>query len=761
MQSSGSIYYNADPNTVAILISNMANIQPFGAVTVSRNYLPVGQTATYQYLVTFPLSMGDVPIMTAVNTLTAGASVVVYSSVRGNIISGTFTLSFVSKYGTATTGDILYSASADDVRVALESLAGVGAVQVTRSAADYEFGYCWTVQFISPLNSGDVPSLIADKSGLVASNPAGVVNINVSSHDGNQLGGTFRLKFSHNGLTETSALIPYNADASLFQTTLEAMPANIIPPGTIKVSRVGPDAQLGYTWTISFLSDYAGTFKGDINPFVFVNDTLTGSGAKGIVKEVRKGTYQEIQEIALSSTADLNASTVLQIEYNGQISEPIGIVFKNGLCNSSLTEIQTISTTTVDTTTSGGDNEVSKNLFFRLIYGMEMTSWISAYPGESGDCSIIAQNISTRLKNDISEFSGGVVVTGVLTSAVSRTCTWTVSFVSSIGNINQLQLQAADFYNNIIQSNYLGPIGITSTSGDDTISTATLVNGQKDAIKAALELLSAVGTVTVTPVASNPDSYGDCSWKVTFDTAAGNLPLMKVQLSDRFQPNVSATFGTTVKYQTTTAKVSEIRAGTSSPIGGYFALSFDGLRSVYVPYDIDARGLQVVLEDIGNIGDIIVTRSSADCNGGFTWYVQFLSLLGPQDLIEFDALDMTGTVVNGVVAKQRVGVSPPFNSLDPTNGLPLGSALITDLTSLSFTISQLDEGIAYYIRVAAVNSVGQGPFAFSSLPYAIPQSQRPGLPTSAQLSVVDGTSLQVEFAPPVLNGGQDISFYRV
>jgi len=60
---------------------------------------------------------------------------------------------------------------------------------------------------------------------------------------------------------------------------------------------------------------------------------------------------------------------------------------------------------------------------------------------------------------------------------------------------------------------------------------------------------------------------------------------------------------------------------------------------------------------------------------------------------------------------------------------------------MEVTINGLDEGIAYYIRAAAINSIGQGPFAFSSTPYAIPQSQRPGFPLNPVLSPIDGGSI--------------------
>jgi len=156
-----------------------------------------------------------------------------------------------------------------------------------------------------------------------------------------------------------------------------------------------------------------------------------------------------------------------------------------------------------------------------------------------------------------------------------------------------------------------------------------------------------------------------------------------------------------------------------------------------------------------------VVRSVVDENNGYTWTIQFLTELGYLDLLEFDAADMTGTVVTGNVAKSVSGVLPPFNSLDPSNGLPLGSAVVTQLNNLALTVNGLDEGIAYYFRVAAVNSVGQGPYAFSSTPYAIPEPQRPGLPVNALIVPSDATSMFVKFEPPMLDGGEDVTFYKV
>jgi len=209
--------------------------------------------------------------------------------------------------------------------------------------------------------------------------------------------------------------------------------------------------------------------------------------------------------------------------------------------------------------------------------------------------------------------------------------------------------------------------------------------------------------------------------------------------------------GTTSTLGTDTVTTAVFRAGTSIPVGGFYSLSFRNERTKYLAFDAAARDVEVALEELSTVGDVTVVRSLMDENRGFVWTVSFLTELGNVDMILFDNYDMTGTVVTGVVSELITGVAPPFNSLDKANGLPLGSAVITDLSELAMTISDLDEGIAYYIRVAAINSVGQGPFGVADVPFAIPEPQRPGRPENASLNVVDGTTLAVTFDSPLLD----------
>ena len=66
-----------------------------------------------------------------------------------------------------------------------------------------------------------------------------------------------------------------------------------------------------------------------------------------------------------------------------------------------------------------------------------------------------------------------------------------------------------------------------------------------------------------------------------------------------------------------------------------------------------------------------------------------LTELGDVESIIIDDLDLTGTVPTGVVEELTKGIFPPFDSLDPENGLPLGSSTITDLSDLSMVVAML------------------------------------------------------------------------
>jgi hypothetical protein len=230
--------------------------------------------------------------------------------------------------------------------------------------------------------------------------------------------------------------------------------------------------------------------------------------------------------------------------------------------------------------------------------------------------------------------------------------------------------------------------------------------------------MSTIGTVTVNSLSYTAGSEL-CSWRITFDSNAGDLSLMTMSLSDSAIAGDGSSTDSSASTFThslinsgngqSTVTVTEHVAGTSTVVGGFFALEFNGARSVYMPYTCEARTMKFALESLDTIGQVDVSRTTEDENYGHTWSVTFLTELGDVSALVFDNKDMTGTAVTGMVASAVVGVAPGFNSLDADNNLPLGSTIISDLSNLALTVGSLDEGIAYYFRVAAINAIGQGP----------------------------------------------------
>ena len=188
----------------------------------------------------------------------------------------------------------------NQVQGALEALASVDTVVVRRTPAEDAFGgFKYTITFTSDYNGGDIPALVASSAGLNGTAVATVctdgantglcAGLGASTVTGNQvrsrahlgictltvlgaaaalshteclppepdlmrvrvcvfgqLSGTFIITA---GGVPTAAL-PYNITSTALQVALSALPA----VGNVAVSRSGPDTQLGYVWSITYLA---------------------------------------------------------------------------------------------------------------------------------------------------------------------------------------------------------------------------------------------------------------------------------------------------------------------------------------------------------------------------------------------------------------------------------------------------------------------------------------------------------------------------
>lgn len=244
VQFSGDIQVNPDAansrDSVENIISSMSNVAQHGDVQVTYNQK---SNVQYEYLITFPASMGNVPNLEAFTDklLPQGEATVDVEMVsEGNIISGTFRLAFDG----VSTKDIPYDASPLEMREALESLPAIETVEVEKSAADNQRGYTWSITYTGAMNDGNVQPLQPDNTGLDVSNRADAPNgaeVEVREFDGNEVGGTFKLNY--NGVTGATN-IAFDADASELKKELEELSS--IPKGTISVSRTGPSGEKEY-----------------------------------------------------------------------------------------------------------------------------------------------------------------------------------------------------------------------------------------------------------------------------------------------------------------------------------------------------------------------------------------------------------------------------------------------------------------------------------------------------------------------------------
>jgi len=368
----------------------------------------------------------------------------------GNEIYGGYRLEFDGY----TTEVIPYDASDSEVEAALEALSTVTTVDVTRSGPDNQRGYKWSVTFTHDDNAGNVNPLVpvydstAKGSGRLLYGTSGDPTVSVTSTDGNEISGEFRLGFlcSTCGTSYTYTQdIPYDASSAVMKDRLEAL--NTIPEGTISVERSGPDFELGYVWTISFLEDYNRTFEGDVNEFLPAGK-LNGTNAAVTVTEARKGTKKEVQTIDVKlndndrfTDQELDNATFV-LTFDGQTTGQIPLTASNSSgkwsCDGTVHEMQTLTISTTDTTASGGDSTVSQTLYFRLSWGGYTTNKIQANRND-GSCLEVQQDIKTELMLFPNIFS--MDVTSYKLDTFSQGCTWNVTFTSTSGNIEQMTVK--------------------------------------------------------------------------------------------------------------------------------------------------------------------------------------------------------------------------------------------------------------------------------------------------------------------------------
>ena len=180
----------------------------------------------------------------------------------------------------------------------LELLPNVKSVVASyASLYDYERGRTYTLTFE---DDGDIAELACGVDATFAASDGSCAVDTVV--DGNVLGGTFILASSDS--------LPHDAAEIDVEIALE----EVYGIGAVAVSRSGPDGQLGFKWTITFLE-----YEGDL-PMLELTSSLTGAGALLTVEEAVKGnelsgsfvlTYKDVATEALAF--DCSAADIKQL----------------------------------------------------------------------------------------------------------------------------------------------------------------------------------------------------------------------------------------------------------------------------------------------------------------------------------------------------------------------------------------------------------------------------------------------------------------
>ncbi|RHY82099.1 hypothetical protein DYB26_000715 [Aphanomyces astaci] len=290
-QQSGCIPFNTAAADLETLLEAMPNIdkvyveRSLDAVVAPNGYIFdlffYGQGVTRYHIPALVVTMGCTAFQTLANNVLSTAGV-----------NAAVTVTYVHENAFADpTGFRSAASTPAQLQADLTRLPIVGsALYVSRSLQDNQGGFKWTIVFDQ--EDGNVPLFICGSDAAFQAVVGSQCSVE-SVIDGNVLSGSFMLG--------ASDPIPFNAD----ETTMANALQQLSWLGSVAVTRTGPTGQLGYTWTLSFL-----TYQGAL-PVLLATNLMNGIGSSIQVVETVRGN-------ALTGTFQLGfrGTTTTPIAYN-------------------------------------------------------------------------------------------------------------------------------------------------------------------------------------------------------------------------------------------------------------------------------------------------------------------------------------------------------------------------------------------------------------------------------------------------------------
>jgi hypothetical protein len=312
-------------------------------------------------------------------------------------------------------------------------------------------------------------------------------------------------------------------------------------------------------------------------------------------------------------------------------------------------------------------------------------------------------------------------------------------------------------------------------------------------MKLALEALPTIGSTIVSREyyqSRLSGSSGGYQWAVTFLTNRGHLsnygPIERVLVStDPLalpQMFVTDTLGVSglslgtgarliVADEVTAFKGYEQQALTTQcgchisncMLGGYFALSFEGVRTNEIPFNALASDVKLELETIASLGTVKVLRRGEGVSR-YEWTIIFLDRLGNVPLLEvhWDHLTCDGGSPLVFVTETAQGLLPRMDG--PYAGqVELNAQDYAGGNDIVHIVGGLVWGISYHFRVSAWNgaeeSYGKTQY---SLPSIMVSMDSPDPPSSVQMVSLDDSTIQIAWNSALVKGAsRQITQFKV
>lgn len=545
--------------------------------------------------------------------------------------SGSFAITYAGN--SASVSWIAGGPTTTTVQTAIETLSGVGAVDVQKSGSG---PYVYTITFFT--SSGDMPPLGLDTSSLAGTTGTGVattssgigtpevrtVETSVSS---GTVGGSFTLTLSTiQGVSVTTGAIAYNAAAATVQTAIESAFATASVTVTVLVSmRVVSAPAATQRWYIMFSGGWASQMP--LTAFSANSGALTGTGATTILARVVSNSFTHVAR--------------------GRIeSRPYRAFVK------------------------------AVNVLGRSSRSPLVTVWSASVPGAASSVQftdIGPQAISLRWAYPAA--TGGSPITGYKTymfpGVAPNTQLVPVPVVYEVQTIATL---AAAPVSEIQTVTTTGTTGGTFRLGFGNAYTVPIAyNAAFSAVSAALATIAGAGAVSGSVGGLVNSGY---TWSITF-ALNGPQPLLFIDTS-------------ALQGASKTGSVARPITGAGT-IAGDFTVAFQGVKTGNLPYDISASEMARQLMLLPGTGVISVTRSVGS-NGGLNWAVSFLSNVGNQPAMTVTNGRLTGSGVSISVTETVPGTTAVL-VYDGT-GAPSVEAFtatgLTQDTTYAFAVSPLN-----------------------------------------------------------------------